>query len=267
MPSMSWTHTVTARNLSAQSENRIHDDTVARRFGFQGALVPGVEVYAYAVHPALAHWGREWLSGGSAGIRFLQPVYDGDAVQVAAEAAEDGLAVTVRVGERHCASGQLGPPLPGPAPDPAGYSWRAPPAERPPASEASLAPGTILGTAPFPLTEEVLGAYLEAVGEAGSFYAAEGIAHPGLILRQCNQALVQNVALGPWIHTGSTVRSLRPARLGEALTVRARVVANEARKGHRFVDLDALVLGGDGTPVAQVAHTAIWRPRQLDAAA
>ena len=39
---------VNAFNLSAASENKIHDDTVARRFGFTGALVPGVEVYAYA---------------------------------------------------------------------------------------------------------------------------------------------------------------------------------------------------------------------------
>jgi acyl dehydratase len=264
---MPWTHTITARNLSAQSENRIHDDTIARRFGFQGALVPGVEVYAYACHPALARWGRAWLSGGTAEIRFQQPVYDGDTVQVAAEEVDGVLAVTVQAGGRRCASGRLGPPLPGPAPDPEAYPWRAPPAERPPASEASLAPGTILGTVPFPLTAEALGAYLDAVGEPGAFYAAEGIAHPGLILRQCNQALVQNVVLGPWIHTGSRVRGLRPARLGEALTVRARVVANETRKGHRFVDLDALVLGGDGTPVAQVAHTAIWRPRQLDTVA
>jgi hypothetical protein len=37
------THSVRAFNLAAASENKIHDDTVARRFGFRGALVPGVE--------------------------------------------------------------------------------------------------------------------------------------------------------------------------------------------------------------------------------
>ena len=40
-------HTVAAYNLSAASENKIHDDTVAKKFGFEGGLVPGVEVYAY----------------------------------------------------------------------------------------------------------------------------------------------------------------------------------------------------------------------------
>jgi len=259
---MSLSHAVTARNLSAQSENRIHADDVARRFGFQGALVPGVEVYAYACHPGLAHWGIGWLSGGSAEARFQSPVYDGDAVEVTAVPEGEALAVTVGAGGRHCASGRLGPPLPFAASDPAGYDWRAPPAERPPASEASLAPGTVLGTRPLALTAAVLADYLEAIGEVGSALDAAGIAHPGLLLRQCNQALTQNVVLGPWIHTGSVVRHLRPARLGEAVTVRARVTVNETRKGHRFVELDALVLG-DAGPVALVAHTAIWRPRQL----
>jgi hypothetical protein len=35
------THSVLAFNLAAASENKIHDDTVARGFGFRGALVPG----------------------------------------------------------------------------------------------------------------------------------------------------------------------------------------------------------------------------------
>ena len=38
---------VSAFNTAHDSENKIHDDDVARRFGFQGGLVPGVEVYAY----------------------------------------------------------------------------------------------------------------------------------------------------------------------------------------------------------------------------
>ena len=50
---------VQARNLSHASENKIHDDDVARRFGFQGGLVPGVEVYAYMTHLPAARWGME----------------------------------------------------------------------------------------------------------------------------------------------------------------------------------------------------------------
>lgn len=260
---MTEAYQVRAHNLSAQSENKIHDDAVARRFGFGGALVPGVEVYAYACHAAVRRWGREWLERGTAECRLLSPVYDGDLVCVEAAEEAEGLAITVRSGEAACATVQAALPIAGPRPDPAAWAWRAPPAERPPAGEATLAPGTVLGTVPFEVTEARAADYLAAVREADPLYAGQRLVHPGLVLRMCNQVLVQNVVLGPWIHVGSAVRNLAAARVGEALTARARVTANTERKGHRFVELDVLVAAGDEVPVAQVRHTAIWRPRQV----
>jgi len=48
-------HRVFAKTLAKNSENKMHDDAVARRFGFQGGLVPGVDVFAYMSHiPAAA---------------------------------------------------------------------------------------------------------------------------------------------------------------------------------------------------------------------
>ena len=44
---MMQTYRVSAFNTAQESENKIHDDDVARRFGFTGGLVPGVDVYAY----------------------------------------------------------------------------------------------------------------------------------------------------------------------------------------------------------------------------
>src|SRR6185437_14019068 len=49
---------VSAYNTSKFSENKIHDDTVARKFGFSGGLVPGVDVLAYMLHMPVAKWGR-----------------------------------------------------------------------------------------------------------------------------------------------------------------------------------------------------------------
>ena len=49
---------VEAFNASKESENKIHDDAVARRFGFKGGLVPGVDVYAYMTHLPVSRWGR-----------------------------------------------------------------------------------------------------------------------------------------------------------------------------------------------------------------
>ena len=54
---------VSAYNTSKHSENKMHDDTVAKRYGFVGGLVPGVDVMAYMMHlpvaqssPRLSAW-------------------------------------------------------------------------------------------------------------------------------------------------------------------------------------------------------------------
>jgi acyl dehydratase len=267
MAEAALSYEVRANNLSRASENRIHDDEVARRFGFAGALVPGVEVYAYACHPVVFRWGRDWLARGAAECRFLKPVYDGAPVRVTAE-AEDGAALVLRVesGGTPCAAGRAWMPdePPDVGPTAGDRPWNAPPAERPPASEATLAPGAWLCTAPERITTEALAGYLRGISEADPLYAAEGLVHPGLILRLCNRALTQNVVLGPWIHVGSRIRNLSLARVGETFAVSARVLANAERKGHRIVELDALVTADRRRPVAHVLHTAIWRPRRAD---
>ena len=67
-------HTISAFNISAASENKIHDDSIAKRFGFQGGLVPGVEVYAYMTNPIIQCFGGSWLETGSAECKFIKPV-------------------------------------------------------------------------------------------------------------------------------------------------------------------------------------------------
>ena len=63
-----------AFNQATESENRIHADDVARKYGFRGGLVPGVTVYAYLVQPAVAAWGMAWLEGGHARAVFRTPL-------------------------------------------------------------------------------------------------------------------------------------------------------------------------------------------------
>src|SRR5437763_7016398 len=69
---------VAAYNTAKQSENKMHDDTVARRFGFSGGLVPGVDVMAYMMHSPVRRWGRDFLERGFIEARFVKPVYDGE---------------------------------------------------------------------------------------------------------------------------------------------------------------------------------------------
>jgi hypothetical protein len=81
-----------------------------------------------------------------------------------------------------------------------------------------------------------------------------------------NKVLVDNAILGPWIHVGSRMQLLCAARAGETITARARVTGNYEKKGHRFVELDALVVGNGTTPLAHCQHVAIYQPREQAAA-
>ncbi len=90
---------VKARNTSTGSENKIHDDSVARRYGFGGGLVPGVSVYAYATRPLVEALGRDWLERGTASVKFVKPIFDGDDVRVCGniECRPEGATVTLTV--------------------------------------------------------------------------------------------------------------------------------------------------------------------------
>lgn len=263
-PSSLGPYRVKAFNTAQTSENRIHNDAMARRFGFTGGLVPGVEVYAYMAHLPVLRWGEAFMSSGWMSCRFAAPVYDGDDAVVAATATPEGIAITVESRSAACASGAAGllaapPSLPHIPP-------AVPPAadKRPPASEASLAPGTVFASTPERMEPAEVAQYLRDIRETSRLFARTGALHPGLVLRACNRLLVSNVVLGPWIHTGSEVRNLAVAKVGARLSAHGVVAANEVRKGHHFVELDVIV-SADAAPVALVRHVAIWRPRQMGA--
>jgi hypothetical protein len=259
---------VSAYNTAKSSENKIHDDATARRFGFRGGLVGGVHVYAYMTHLPVHHWGRDWLERGTGEARFAKPVYEGEIAQVTAVEDADGLALTVQSAGVLCATGRAALPS-GPPAVPSLAEFRSVPARttRPPADEHSLAVGDWLGMNPLTITPEYQAQDLADTREAEPLYAAQGIVHPGTILRCCNWALSHNVVLPAWMHMGSTVLNLGLAHVGDTLSVRARVTKNYAHKGHKWVEIDALVLANETTPLARVTHIAIYRPRQLAEAA
>jgi acyl dehydratase len=257
---------VRAFNTAHDSENKIHDDATARRFGFGGGLVPGVDVYGYMSHLPVMRWGRAWLERGAAECRLFKPVYDGDMATVAAEENGGAMQLTVESRGEVCARGEASPQLTGPAPALGDFTMVAQRAERPPADENSLAAGTWLGLDPYEVTAKMAARYLADSHESAPIYAEEGLVHPREILRCGNFVISRNVVLGPWIHTGSRIRNFATVAVGSTLSARARVVANYEHKGHRFVEIDALVLADEKRAVAHVAHIAIYQPRQVTAA-
>ena len=257
---------VHAFNTAKESENKIHDDTVAARFGFTGGLVPGVDVYAYMTHQAVAKWGRAWLEHGTAECRFGKPVYDGEIAEVEASVIEGGIGISVTSKGESCATGMAGLPAAEAAPDLAAWPVVPVPEDRAPASEASLPVGGWLNARAVECTPAFVRQYLHDVRETLPLYAEEGLVHPGTVLRLCNFLLGNNVVLGPWIHVGSKLRNFAAARVGDGLTARAKVISNHMHKGHKFVVLDALVVANNTTVIARVEHTAIYLPRQVAAA-
>ena len=108
--------------------------------------------------------------------------------------------------------------------------------------------------------------YLTDVRERDPIYAREGLGHPGLLQRVMNKVLVDNAILGPWIHVGSRMQLLSAGKAGDKITARAKVTGNYEKKGHRFVELDALVVANGKTPLAHCQHIAIYQPREQAAA-
>src|ERR1700758_5307792 len=101
---------VSAYNTAKESENKIHDDATARRFGFTGGLVGGVHVYAYMTHLPVAHWGRAWLERGTGDCRFRKPVYEGDIAEIVAGETDGALSLNVISRGELCATGSAALP-------------------------------------------------------------------------------------------------------------------------------------------------------------
>jgi acyl dehydratase len=260
---------VSAHNTAKASENKIHDDATARRFGFSGGLVGGVHVNAYMTHLPVSHWGRAWLERGTGDCKFGKPVYEGDIAEITAEPTDDGLTLAVHSRGELCATGSAALPSSVAKPTLADFRSVMPPAHdaRPAADEQSLAVGRWLGMNPLTVTAEFHAQDLSDTRETDPLYAAEGIVHPGTLLRCCNWVLSHNVVLPAWMHVGSKVQHLGIARIGDTLSARGCDTQNYLHKGHKFVEVDVLVLANERTPLARVTHTAIYLPRQLAEAA
>lgn len=268
------TRTLVAVNSVPDSENRMHGDE-ARRYGFRGGLVPGVDVLGYLAHEAVERWGAGWLGRGRLQGRLVAPVYDGETVEVRTVPAApdpgwsdgDGAADSEVVGSDTQLRAQarldllvpgavppvtdLGaiPASPGPDPD-----------ARPTASAEALAPGTVLATQHAGFHAELAHPYLDMLSESHAAFRHDGLAHPSWLLIFANWALAATVRLGPWIHVSSDAWFLAPVRDGDRVEVRGRVRDCFERKGHELVDLDIAYLV-DAEPVAYVDHRAIWQPR------
>jgi len=193
----------------------------------------------------------EWLERGSAELRLIEPFYDGEEVLVLAERGEDGLiAVTAeREDGTVCARGTASirdASLHAPAPHRLPEHPRPAMERRAAPSRDNVIPGELLGTVVEPLDLSGWRPYAER------------------LLQYSNEILARNFRMGPWIHTASEIDNWGIAREGDEISARGRIHDRFDRKGHEFVVLDVTLVEGDRL-IQTVRHTAIYKPRMIDA--
>ena len=261
---MITSYAVRAHNPATGSENKIHHDDVARRYGFAGGLVPGVTVYAYMAHPVADVLGRAWLERGRMAARFVRPCYDGDDVTVDAAKTPSGdgdeLELTARRGgDEVIATGTASvssrPRTPSPI---TAYPTAPLPDERPSATRDTLAALDPLSSWEATFRVDQAPTFLDQIGENLPLFRADGVAHPGYLLLAANSVLVANVRLGPWMHVGSEVTNFGVVTDGDRVSTRGRVSDLFERRGHHFAELDVLMVANDTRPVLHVRHALIY---------
>ncbi|REJ74928.1 MAG: hypothetical protein DWQ36_23275 [Acidobacteria bacterium] len=265
---------VTARNFAEATENKIHSDEIARRYGFTGALVPGVAVWGHLTHPVVERFGEEWLRSGHAALRLHKPAYDGDRLEVemseedASSAEQDAappgrLRVTCSNADGVLLAELVAPPADEHRLLPQGPlgGWSDAPLK--PHARPLMEWDTVVEGEHFTPWNQLLAAdenrrYCSQIDEPLPLYEEQGIVHPHWLLALANRALTREYVMPAWIHVSSEIRFRRLLRVDQRIVVESRVEKKWERKGHQFVRLLLRYLRR-GELATEVSHTAIFR--------
>ncbi len=256
-------HEIVAFNYAFESDNKIHSDETAARYGFKGGLVPGVADFAYLSHAVYEVWGDEWLNGGAMEAKFIKPIYHGDTVRAEARetGAEDRLELALLDSQGVvCATGQAQRRAEEAHPNIDDYPHHPLPDIRPDTSPQTFPAGHQLGSLDYVEDSDT-----SAASAAEMFVAAlrgpDGSArwHPALCLSKANEIVKSNVALTSWIHTASRVSYFGAPENGETVSLRGAVVDTYMKRGHVMTECDLAMFANQGRPLAAIHHSAIIR--------
>ena len=253
---------VVARNFSSANENKIHNDEIAKKYGFRGALVPGVAVYGHLTHPLVSGFGEQWLSHSVSSVRFLKPAYHDDRLTITpsekeSESDDDyALQCTNTEGELLA---EMHSSMPGHLPDPEDSAVFDAPCKNPERVDMTW-DNTVEGQPYRPwhvqITSDTNRTYAEQIADEQELY--RHLAHPHWLLGIANRALTREYVMPAWIHVASEIRMRELVRVGDTLEIRAVPLAKWERKGHQFVRL-YLAYSRDEVLTTEIFHTAIFR--------
>ncbi len=259
-------HQILAINDAMNSENRIHSDKIAAKYGFTGALVSGVNVFGYMTQPLVRAFGKKFLERGIMDVIFLKPAYQDDLLTVTTSETK------TETSKRNCISNitneqgvllaKLESWLPLELPNIDELSDIDCPTSESPRKE--IAWDSIKLNVPAPIfqwipTEAENQSHVSAQrDQAPCYQGAAAYIHPYFLLDACNQALMRMFILPAWIHVGSKIIIRTPLKLGQTIAMKTVPIDKWERKGHQFIKLYIAMLI-DGAVAVEVEHTAIFK--------
>jgi hypothetical protein len=234
-----------ALNAGSNTGNLIHHDEYARRYGFRGGLVPGASLYAYMTRSLVEFLGRDWLERGSAEVRFVHPVYEGEEIRISGCLSSITKSGTLQIdceGANSqgvtCMVGTAELPQQSPAAEPKPDDY---PAGRGrlgrPISLDQLKVGTCLTPIFSEFTWNIHWEYCQkTVRDHHPIYRQ--LLHPGWLLSQANRIFAANYELTAWIHVSSMMQHFHAQDAECVVETRGRIVEKFERNGHHHVVLD-----------------------------
>jgi hypothetical protein len=250
---------------AADSDNRLQDNESARHCGFRAGLVSGASIFAYMTRPLVESAGKDWLTRGSADVRLIRPVYEGEEMRISGFVSTEDKEGTYSL-EYQAANSQgvlcgLGiAQLPAVAllrePSPDDYPPGRARLHRPVSLE-SLQVGENLTPVTSDFTWSVHWQYCrKSIRDLHPLY--EKTLHPGWLVSRASQILAANYAVQAWIDVACQVQHFHLQEEECAIETRGRVHSKFERNGDHFIVLDLAVFA-PGRCLATIRHTAIFR--------
>jgi acyl dehydratase len=272
--------------------NRIHTTEGAKEYGFKGAFVGGVTLYAWCVPTIVEALGDAWLDEGWVNLRFRRPVYPGTQIQVqvtpqdnappdntapdntapdntgahrfeAVNDAEHEAAIVGEVGLGHAPwLGELR------------ETPFSPPVAR---AEGSERPYLTLADAPVgqPLRSYRYGRHTPpppgATGPMAEITALDSpggpVLHPAVLARQMISFLAWSYEYGhPAIHVSSHIQHFARIPADQDVVLCGTLVDAYERNGHHQAVTDADLYSLDGQRLARLRHVNIFKVRKASGA-
>lgn len=239
----------------------MHNDAVAQKLGFEGALVPGVAVYGHMTHPLVERYGAAWLGNSKVSLRLRKPAYHLDHLDIQLQVdpdAEIQNRVVCRARDTLLAEVDSRPRTPAEQANPPTDLLESEPKD---ADRAIMVWDNVVPQQPFRswnwhIDAEENQLYCHQIRDAQPIF--QEYAHPHWLLSQANRALTREYIMPAWIHAGSEITHYAPLMVGDDVVVQVLPLERWERKGHEFIKIYLAYLRGKEI-TTEIEHTAIFK--------